>query len=147
MEIVDSVVALLGHQAVGEQMKKQREERATERDAKDHAQLEKLVKDAEEGKAGFVLAERATEKSLLVGYETNKAGEKVHPGRFHLRLTGFNDEKVKTALLGAKAGTEIDTPYEGKVVITHVYDEVAAKPEPAPEAPAEAPKKSKKAKA
>jgi hypothetical protein len=149
MEIVDAVVAILGHEQVGLQMKKQREERAAAQDAKDAAQLEVLVKAAAEGKAGFVATDRVTENTLIVGHETNKDGNKVPPGRLHMRLFQFEDPTLKAALLGAKVGDEVPTPYEGKVTITALYNEVQAKPAETEAVTTPVPsetKKSKKAK-
>lgn len=71
---------------------------------------------------GYILpAEKAGEKSLIVGKYVTADGNDVEPGRLQLVMPTVQAE-FKTKLLGQQAGFSVDLPGGGKFVVLELYE-------------------------
>lgn len=134
-EIVQALVGQVGQEQVDSAIQAARTKRAQEASDASKAMLEEAIK------AGSVVpTDKVTEKSVLVGEESDKDGNVIHPGRVQLTYDTIKPE-FKTQLLGQEAGFSVDTPAGGKFKVTEVYNMVDKAPDapPADAVPAAAP--------
>lgn len=121
---LEAVIALVGAEAVANK-------RAELQAAKIAQQLEDQKNAvAEAVKVGtLVVVPAITEKSLVIGVETNKDGSVAGTGRVQLPLQGIKPE-FKEQLLGKAVGASFDLPTGGKFTCTEFYDVVEQLPPP-----------------
>lgn len=127
VEVLDAVVQSLGVENIEKLVSDNRREKATQRMEEEKKQLAALLD------AKLILAEdKVTEKSIIVGVETDKDGTARHPGRMQ---HGFNmiAPQFRDKLLGQVAGFKLPLPNGGNFEVQEIYG-----PNPTPPAPAEA---------
>lgn len=127
VETLNAVVAHIGADKVAEIVVSERKKKASEEAEQRKTMLQKMVEGGLLAKAEVI-----SDKSVIVGQETDKDGKEVDPGYAQLQLSAVKPE-FQAQLRGQKAGFVLDTP-NGKVIVKEVWDFVdAPPPPPAPE--------------
>lgn len=115
-EVVEALVQKLGPEEVQSILAARR----TERDQQRVEQAKQWL--AQQVEAGSLApAEAVTERSLLVGVETDAEGNAVPPGRIQLTIDRVNTE-IRELLMGKPAGTKIQTPGGTTFEVLEVYN-------------------------
>jgi len=122
-EVLDAVVALFGVDAVQNQVVEARKARQQEQSDAQMKQVEELKK-----QGVLVPQDKVEEQSLLVGRETTKDGQVVHPGRFQHHFAQIQKE-VSAKMLGQAVGFKVETPAGGHWEILEIYKIVPKTPE------------------
>ena len=101
------------------------------------ARVETAKKNLEDGlaKGTVVKADAISDKSLIVGRETDKDGQVIFPGRAQLTFDKVAPE-FQDKLLGQGVGFQVDTQTGGKFEVVEVYDVVTPPPAQPSSAPA-----------
>lgn len=114
-EVLSAVVQHMGADAVQEAVVAERMRKAQETSDREKAALEQAVVD------GYCLpADFITEKSIIVGCETDKDGKVMGVGRHQLAFSTVAPQ-FQEQLLGKGAGTKIKTPIEGEFEVLSVF--------------------------
>jgi len=122
-EVLDAVVSLFGVEAVQNQVIETRKSRQQEQSDAQVKQVEELKK-----QGVLVSQDKVEEQSLLVGRETTKDGQVVHPGRFQHHFSQIQKE-VSAKMLGQAVGFKVETPAGGHWEILEIYKIVPKTPE------------------
>lgn len=121
VEFVDALLENVGRAEVLAIVNEKRVARARAASENEKRLLEEGIAD------GYVLkAEKAGEKTLIVGKYVKPDGEDVEPGRVQLVMPTTQAE-FKEKLLGQETGFSMDLPGGGKFVILELYDVDEAK--------------------
>lgn len=127
-EVLDAVVQTLGADTIQKLMAESRAAKAEEQAREEEAALKALV---ERGDVQAV--EKVTEKSVVVGRETNADGTVRTPGRAQVAFARI-DPAFQASFLGQSVGFTLDLPNGGKFEVLGVYEVVEKSATPAPEA-------------
>lgn len=135
IEVLDAVVSTLGTETIEKCMIENRRSKATSLMEADKARLE-----AELAAGSKVPVATITDKSTVVGVETEPDGSVRHPGRAQLVFSRIAPD-FQNKLLGQPVDFVLELPTGGKFTVTGIFEDVEKAPElPAvPETPAEAP--------
>jgi hypothetical protein len=123
IETIDALTDIVGKDAVISKMAELQNKRNAEAAERQKAQVEVLLA---EGR--LTKAEKVSEKSLLVGVETDMAGNVTPPGRFQVtfdKVAPVFQEK----LYGKPVGTKVEVPNAGGFELSEIYDFVDLKKE------------------
>ena len=115
VEILNAIVGHLGEEKVIELIKENRKKADLERIEKTKEQLKAMA-----SSGLLVKADEVGEESLIIGKESDKDGNVIHPGWVSV---GFKDVKpeFKELLKGKKAGDVFETPV-GKFEVLEVWN-------------------------
>jgi len=127
-EVLDAVVQTLGVETIQKIMGENRVAKAEAQSAAEKAALNELLT-----KGDVKAVEKITEKSVVVGRETDKDGAVRMPGRAQVAFQRI-DPNFQASFLGQGPGFLLDLPNGGKFEVQEVYEVVEKKDEPAPEA-------------
>jgi hypothetical protein len=131
-EVLDAVVQTLGAETIQKVMTESRQAKAEAQAQAEEAALKELL-----SKGDIAVAEKISEKSIVVGRETNPDGTVRVPGRAQVAFARI-DPNFQAAFLGQAAGFSLDLPTGGKFEVLEVYEVVerAESTTPVTEAPA-----------
>lgn len=120
-ELVDAAIELHGRDEIARIVDAKRVERAQALAAQEKATLQQAVED------GYaVAAEKAGERSIVVGKYVNADGTVIEPGRAQLVMPGIQPQ-FREKLLGQPVGTAVELPDGGKFVLDEIYEVDEAK--------------------
>lgn len=121
-EILDALITILGTEAVFNQIKKAKIEKA---EANSAAMKDALEKQLAEG--GVKVSEVVGELSIIVGSEVDKDGNQIPPARAQVLFAQLTPE-LAALMLGKKVGDVVETPVGSKFTISELYDMVLPDP-------------------
>lgn len=142
-EVLNAIIMIVGRDAVEAEVQRQTIERLESKSAKEKVALEEALK------AGRCApAEVVGDRSIVVGFEVDKEGNKLHPHRVQLLYQSLRPE-YKERMKDRKVGDEFDTPPGTKFTVTEIYDialnppkETQEEPQANEEVPTEAAQKT-----
>ena len=124
-EVLDAVVQTLGAETIQKIMTENRQAKAEAAAQAEEAALKELL-----SKGDIKVAEAISEKSIVVGRETNPDGTVRAPGRAQVAFARI-DPNFQGPFLGKAVGFVLDLPNGGKFEVLEIY-EVVEKPETVP---------------
>ena len=133
-EVLDAVVQTLGADTIQKVMTENRTAKAEAQSQAEESALKELL-----AKGDIAVAAKVSDKSIVVGRETNKDGSVRIPGRAQVAFARI-DPNFQAAFLGQEVGFNLELPNGGKFEVLEIY-EVVEKAATAPadtSAPAEA---------
>lgn len=132
VETVNALVASVGADEIARIVVEERHKKAV---AEAEARKTTLKNMADSGL--LVKADVISDKSVIVGQESDKEGKDLDPGYAQLQLSNLKPE-FQAQVLGQAVGFVLDTP-NGKVTVKEIWDFADPKPVPevAPVVPAE----------
>lgn len=115
-QVVEALTEIIGSGNVDSKIKEIQERKTL-------ARVEQAKKNLEDGleKGTVVKADAISDKSLVVGRETDKDGNVVFPGRAQVTFDQIAPE-FQDKLLGQGAGFAVETKAGGKFEVVEVYD-------------------------
>ncbi|HVT63203.1 MAG TPA: hypothetical protein VHD33_06950, partial [Legionellaceae bacterium] len=119
---LDALITILGTEAVFNQIKKAKIEKA---EANSAAMKDALEKQLAEG--GVKVSEVVGELSIIVGSEVDKDGNQIPPARAQVLFAQLTPE-LAALMLGKKVGDVVETPVGSKFTISELYDMVLPDP-------------------
>ncbi len=117
-EVLDAVVQTLGAETIQKIMTENRAAKAEAQALAEEQALKELL-----DKGDLKVAEQITERSIVVGKESDKEGNIRPPGRAQVPFARI-DPNFQAAFLGKGAGFSLDLPTGGKFEVTAVYEVV-----------------------
>lgn len=129
-QVLEAVTELVGVEMVDAKIKEISERKVQERIAQAKEALKQGIASGE-----LVPATVITDKSMLVGRETDKDGNVVEPGHIQLPMDRIAFPTVREQLVGQGVGFKVQTPAGNTFEVLEVYDVVpkpAASPMPEP---------------
>jgi hypothetical protein len=117
IEVVDAVVTTLGREVIEQAMVSARKAKA-----ETEAASQKLELDTAVASGKLVSVDKVTDKSVIVGKETNPDGNVRHPGRVQVQYARVEAE-FQGKILGQPVGFVLELPTGGKFEIVEIYEE------------------------
>jgi len=130
VEVLDAVVQTLGSDTIEKLILDSRKKKAEEQSDKEKQALAELVT-----QGAIVPANVVTEKSIIVGVETDKDGVVRVPGRAQVAFQRV-DPQFQQGLLGQAVGFKLTLPNGGTFEVTELYEVAPPKASDAAEAAA-----------
>jgi len=117
-EVLDAVVQILGVEAIQKVLSENRVAMAEAQSKAEEEALKELL-----SKGDIAESEKISDKSIVVGKETNPDGTVRPPGRAQVAFARI-DPTFQEQFLGKSAGFVLDLPTGGKFEVLSVYDVV-----------------------
>jgi hypothetical protein len=118
VEVLDAVVKTLGPATIEVAMVEERKAKATQEMERQKNELSVAL-----AEGSLVSVDKVTEKSLIVGKETNPDGNIRHPGRVQVVYSRVEAD-FQAKLLGQAVGYVLELPTGGKFEVVEVFEEV-----------------------